>query len=305
VQVPPSTPEETLEILAGLKGHYEKRHNVRFSEDTLKFMVKQADRFIHTNVFPDKAIDLLDEAGAIVGARMDAAEIVEKAKLVEARKAEFDLRLNLFYEAEMMTRIDMSEYGEQHSVARLIGAPPGYVGFDQGGMLTESVRRKPYQVVLLDEIEKAHPKVWNVLLQVLDAGRLTDGQGTEVDFRNVIIIIMTSNIGAKNIVQKFREFLPAAGEGKVRSIIDNLTHNLRAVAKENGFELDITEAVKDFLIEHGGFDPEYGARPMRRTVQTYLEDTLTDDILLKRFASGDKVRSMVNGDEIVREKVAA
>jgi len=219
------------------------------------------------------------------------------------------LAQELFGSAEMMTRIDMSEYGEQHSVARLIGAPPGYVGFDQGGMLTESVRRKPYQVVLLDEIEKAHPKVWNVLLQVLDAGRLTDGQGNEVDFRNVIII-MTSNIGAKNIAQKIREssldfavskpqvnkdeeirndvmrdlkkvmspelinridsvivFQQLAKE-QVRSIIDNLTRNLRAVAKENGFELDITEAVKDFLIEHGGFDPEYGARPMRRTVQT-------------------------------------
>jgi hypothetical protein len=105
VQVPPSTPEETLEILAGLKGHYEKHHNVRFSEDTLKFMVKQADRFIHTNVFPDKAIDLLDEAGAIVGARMDAAEIVEKAKLVEAHKAEFDLRLNLFYEGNQLCSV--------------------------------------------------------------------------------------------------------------------------------------------------------------------------------------------------------
>lgn len=114
------------------------------------------------------------------------------------------LAQELFGSAEMMTRIDMSEYGEQHSVARLIGAPPGYVGFDQGGLLTESVRRKPYQVVLLDEIEKAHPKVWNVLLQVLDAGRLTDVQGNEVDFRNVIII-MTSNIGAKNIAQKIRE----------------------------------------------------------------------------------------------------
>jgi ATP-dependent Clp protease ATP-binding subunit ClpB len=114
------------------------------------------------------------------------------------------LAQQLFGSAEMMTRIDMSEYGAQHSVARLIGAPPGYAGFDQGGILAESVRRKPYQVVLLDEIEKAHPKVWNVLLQVLDAGRLADGQGSEVDFRSVIIII-GSNIGAKNIVQKSGE----------------------------------------------------------------------------------------------------
>lgn len=523
VQVPPSTVEETLQILAGLKGHYEKHHNVTFSADVIEFLVKQADRYIHTNVFPDKAIDLLDEAGAIVGQRMDANEVEAKAKLMAARVAEgkteqdafiklllngevlcthrvepgksyplepslypghtldpnAQLTLRIIYNdvvyssqdgigvngwkvnmpslksleakwdsvtfmrepvavsrediagiissitgievgamteedgkallgmedalhkrvvgqdaavkaiskavrrarvglkdpnrpigsflflgptgvgktevaralaahllgsEKMMLRFDMSEYSEQHSVARLIGAPPGYVGFDDGGALTEAVRRTPYCVVLFDEIEKAHPKVWNVLLQILEDGRLTDGQGTLVDFKNVIVI-MTSNIGAKNIVQKIRQSsldftettAPAAKDEEikndvlrdlkkvmspelinridnvivflqlikeqVRLIIDNLTRTLQAVALENGFEIEITDAAKDYLIEHGGFDPEYGARPMRRAIQSMLEDTLTDDILSARFGKGDKVRTVVRQGKLSWQKV--
>ncbi len=220
----------------------------------------------------------------------------------------------LFDDESMMTRIDMSEYQEKHTVSRLVGAPPGYVGYDEGGQLTESVRRKPYSVVLLDEIEKAHPDVWNVLLQVLDDGRLTDNKGRVVNFKNTIII-MTSNIGSHLITETFEnvtdrnvealmakaklevmtllrqtirpEFLNRVDEiimfapllkNDIKSIISIQLGNLRKLVAESGIQLAFTDYALDFLAEHG-FDPQYGARPLKRLIQKEIINALSRKIL--------------------------
>lgn len=223
----------------------------------------------------------------------------------------------LFDTEDAMVRIDMSEFMEKHSVARLIGAPPGYVGYEEGGYLTEAVRRRPYSVVLLDEVEKAHPDVFNVLLQVLDDGRLTDGQGRTVDFRNTVIV-MTSNLGSeviqsmateeqydemKNAVmeivgQHFRpEFINRVDEvvvfhplqkAQIRKIADIQIGYLRKRLKERDIELDITEAALD-LLGDAGFDPVYGARPLKRAIRTELENPLAQMILAGEFSPEDTV----------------
>jgi ATP-dependent Clp protease ATP-binding subunit ClpB len=224
----------------------------------------------------------------------------------------------LFDTEEAMVRIDMSEFMEKHSVARLIGAPPGYVGYEEGGYLTEAVRRRPYSVILLDEVEKAHPDVFNVLLQVLDDGRLTDGQGRTVDFRNTVLI-MTSNLGSQRIQelagetnyaqmkaevlqivsQHFRpEFLnrvdeivvfhPLARE-HIRSIVDIQLGFLRRRLADREIELELDDAARDLLGE-AGFDPVYGARPLKRAIQQQLENPLAQRILRGDFGPGDVVR---------------
>jgi ATP-dependent Clp protease ATP-binding subunit ClpB len=222
----------------------------------------------------------------------------------------------LFDTDESVVRIDMSEYMEKHSVARLIGAPPGYVGYEEGGQLTEQVRRRPYSVVLLDEIEKAHPDVFNVLLQVLDDGRLTDGQGRVVDFKNTVMI-MTSNVGSHAIAdseltdseresavqralkEHFRpEFLNRLDEtiifhsldeeriGEiVRIQLEDLKERLRA--KKIMLELD-EKAIK--YLAHRGFDPVYGARPLRRAIQNELMNPLAKEIISGKLGEGDKVK---------------
>ena len=223
----------------------------------------------------------------------------------------------LFDTEESMVRIDMSEFMERHAVARLIGAPPGYVGYEEGGYLTEAVRRRPYAVVLLDEVEKAHPDVFNVLLQVLDDGRLTDGQGRTVDFRNTVIV-MTSNLGS-DLIQGFSgsddyeamraavmevvrghfrpEFLNRIddsvvfhplGREHIRSIAAVQTEGLRARLAERGIALSIADAALDRIAELG-FDPVYGARPLKRAIQTRIENPLAREILDGRFVSGDTV----------------
>ena len=223
----------------------------------------------------------------------------------------------LFDDEGMMTRIDMSEYQEKHTVSRLVGAPPGYVGYDEGGQLTESVRRKPYSVVLLDEIEKAHPDVWNVLLQVLDDGRLTDNKGRVVNFKNTIII-MTSNIGSSIIQEAFEdvneknvdevtdktkvevmnllrttirpEFLNRVDEiimfrplmkKEIRGIINIQLDNLKKLVRENGIELEFTDYAIDFLVDNG-YDPQFGARPLKRLIQKEIVNGLS-----KRILAGD------------------
>jgi ATP-dependent Clp protease ATP-binding subunit ClpB len=229
----------------------------------------------------------------------------------------------LFDTQEAMVRIDMSEFMEKHSVARLIGAPPGYVGYEEGGYLTEIVRRKPYSVILLDEIEKAHPEVFNVLLQVLDDGRLTDGQGRTVDFRNAVIV-MTSNLGSQLIqemagdenyddmkaavmtavVKEFRpEFLnriddvvvfhPLQKE-QIREIARIQTQHLRARLRERDLELEITDAALDHLAATG-FDPVYGARPLKRAVQAQIENPLAKRILQGEFGVGETIRVDMDG----------
>ena len=223
----------------------------------------------------------------------------------------------LFDDESMMTRIDMSEYQEKHTVSRLVGAPPGYVGYEEGGQLTEAVRRKPYSVVLLDEIEKAHPDVWNVLLQVLDDGRLTDNKGRVVNFKNTIII-MTSNIGSHLIQDAFDQALPdqldlAAARAKndvmnllkqtirpeflnrvdeiimfeplsrkdIRKIIEIQLNGLKKIVSENEMELEFTPYAIDYLAEHG-FDPQFGARPLKRLIQKEIVNQLS-----KRILAGD------------------
>jgi len=219
----------------------------------------------------------------------------------------------LFDDERAMVRIDMSEYQEKHTVSRMIGAPPGYVGYDEGGQLTEAVRRRPYSVVLFDEIEKAHPEVFNVLLQLLDDGRLTDGQGRTVDFRNTVVI-MTSNLGnqlwegGKTVTRDeivgvlqghFRpEFLNRLDEIVVfhplrkehlAGIVDIQLRRVSRLLAEKGFHLEVTEAAREYLAEVG-YDPDFGARPLKRTIQRELQDPLALKILSGEFHEGETIK---------------
>ena len=239
----------------------------------------------------------------------------------------------LFDDEKAITRIDMSEYQERHSVSRLVGAPPGYVGYDEGGQLTEAVRRKPYTIILLDEIEKAHPDTFNILLQVLDDGRLTDSKGRVVNFKNTIII-MTSNMGAETILENFED-LDALGEKHREDIIEATKEEVFEALKENlrpeflnrideqimflpltreeikkilmillrktakmlesqGIEMKLSEAAKD-LLANLGYDPQFGARPLKRVIQKELINEMSKQILSGDFASGDTIYIDTNG----------
>ncbi|HNR92768.1 MAG TPA: AAA family ATPase, partial [Dokdonella sp.] len=239
----------------------------------------------------------------------------------------------LFDSADAMVRIDMSEFMEKHSVSRLIGAPPGYVGYEEGGYLTEAVRRRPYSVILLDEVEKAHQDVFNILLQVLDDGRLTDGQGRTVDFRNTVVV-MTSNLGSQ-YVQEFagsddeEEYtkMKAAVMGVVQAhfrpeFINRLDEivvfrsldkrQIRQIAKfqiaylekrlaERQLRMEVSDKALD-LLGNVGFDPVYGARPLKRAIQQQLENPLAKEILEGRFASGETIRVDAEGGHLVFAK---
>ena len=232
----------------------------------------------------------------------------------------------MFDDDQAITRMDMSEYMEKHSVARLIGAPPGYVGYDEGGALTEAIRRRPYQVVLFDEIEKAHPDVFNILLQVLDDGRLTDGQGRTVDFRNTLII-MTSNIGSQHLLNlgdgenvnaarvgvmaevnaHFRpEFLNRLDEillferlkpEHMGAIVDIQIKRLQGWLKEKSIILNLSDEARDWLGKQG-YDPSYGARPLKRVIQKSVQDELARELLAGRIADGDKINVDLKGGKI-------
>jgi len=463
--VDPSTPEETINILSNIKSYYEEHHNVQYSEEAIELAVQLSDRYITDRFLPDKAIDVMDEAGARVhlsnikvppeilkleekiedvqnekndvvksqrfeeAARLrdkektlqeeleqakkdwheraetevhdvtseEIAEVVammtgipvdkisepEQQKLLKMEeslkeqvvgqdeaieklskairrtraglkdpekpigsfiflgptgvgKTELAKVLTeyLFESQESLIRIDMSEYMEKFSVSRLVGAPPGYVGHEEGGQLTEKVRRKPYSVVLLDEIEKAHPDVFNILLQVLDDGILTDGMGRRVDFRNTILI-MTSNIGTQDIksfgqgigfdqtegeemdytsmkstVQDALknvfnpEFLNRIDDvivfnplnkDNIFDIIDIMSEDLFERAEELGLDLKFDEPAKEFLTDKG-FDQKYGARPLRRALQKYVEDPMAEDILHDEITEGDTVLITHDGE---------
>jgi ATP-dependent Clp protease ATP-binding subunit ClpB len=217
----------------------------------------------------------------------------------------------MFDDERAMVRLDMSEYMEKHTVSRLVGAPPGYVGYDEGGQLTEAVRRRPYSVVLLDEIEKAHPDVFNVLLQILDDGRLTDGQGRTVDFRNTVLI-MTSNVRSAeamrdvfrpeflNRIDEIVEFEPLSKE-QIGEIVELQLRRVEARLAERGLRLELTDAAKETLAE-AGWDPTYGARPLKRAIQRLLENPLALRLLEGEFAEGDTVRVDAKDDELVFEK---
>ncbi|HET9461120.1 MAG TPA: ATP-dependent chaperone ClpB [Gaiellaceae bacterium] len=217
----------------------------------------------------------------------------------------------MFDDERAMVRLDMSEYQERHTVARLLGAPPGYIGYEEGGQLTEAVRRRPYSVVLLDEIEKAHMEVFDVLLQLLDDGRLTDGQGRTVDFRNTVII-MTSNIRAENELRdRFRpEFLNRVDEvvsfqaltrEQLADIVELQLARLRERLADRRIELEVTDAAKELLAEEG-WDPAYGARPLKRAIQRLVENPLALELLEGRFAEGDVVRADARDGELVFER---
>ncbi|MFS0576089.1 ATP-dependent protease ATP-binding subunit ClpC [Sporosarcina sp. 179-K 3D1 HS] len=456
IQVDEPTVEETIQIISGLRDRYEAHHRVKITDEAIEAAAKMSDRYISDRFLPDKAIDLIDEAGSKVRLRSyttppnlkeleakleairseknaavqsqefekaasfrdkeqkmkeeldktktawkekqgktesevtvnDIAEVVamwtgvpvskiattESAKLLNMeellhkrvigqgeavtaisraiRRARAGLKdpkrpigsfiflgptgvgktelaralaESMFGDEDAMIRIDMSEYMEKHSTSRLVGSPPGYVGYDEGGQLTEKVRRKPYSVVLLDEIEKAHPDVFNILLQVLEDGRLTDSKGRTVDFRNTVLI-MTSNVGAEALKKNryvgfnlhgterdyesmkstmldelkkvFRpEFLNRVDEMIVfhslekehlREIVSLMSNELVKRLVEQDIELIITDAAKEKISEEG-YDPEYGARPLRRAIQKHIEDRLSEELLKGTILTGGQV----------------
>jgi len=238
----------------------------------------------------------------------------------------------LFNDEHAMVRVDMSEFMEQHSVARLIGAPPGYVGYEEGGRLTEAVRRKPYSVILLDEIEKAHPDVFNVLLQVFDDGRLTDGKGRTVDFKNTVII-MTSNIASQQIQQITEEsgadweieahvkdalkqlfkpeFLNRIDEiivfhmlnkDDLRKIVDIQLDDLAERLRDRNIALEFTDGARDQIMDEG-YDAAFGARPLKRTIQQRLENKLAAELLAGRFVEGDTVKVDADAHKFTFEKI--
>jgi len=233
----------------------------------------------------------------------------------------------MFDDEHAMIRIDMSEYQEKHTVSRLMGAPPGYIGYDEGGQLTEAVRRRPYSVVLFDEIEKAHPEVFNVLLQLLDDGRLTDGHGRTVDFRNTVVV-MTSNLGNElwmgkstdetykvdgsildeilrnhfrpeflNRIDEIVVFNPL-GREHLRRIVDIQLQRVEALLQERGYSLEVSPDARQYLADTG-YDPDFGARPLKRTIQRELQDPLALEVLSGNLKVGDLVRVDVGADGLV------
>ena len=290
----------------------EKEKLLRMEEQIGKRVVGQADAVKAVSTAVRRARAGLQDPNRPIGSFMFLGPTgVGKTELTKAL-AEF-----LFDDETALLRIDMSEYMEKHSVARLIGAPPGYVGYEEGGALTEAVRRRPYQVILFDEIEKAHPDVFNVLLQVLDDGRLTDGQGHTVDFRNTLIV-MTSNLGAELLVNQpegqdtdvvrdqvmaivrssFRpEFLNRVDEiilfhrlqkSEMSRIVDIQMTRLAKLLEDRKITIKLETAARDWLADKG-WDPAYGARPLKRVIQKYVQDPLAEMILSGRIKDGEKV----------------
>src|SRR5215831_9356906 len=383
----PSIPE-TVEILRGLKSRFELHHGVKYTANALTTAAELSARYINDRHLPDKAIDVIDEAGALqrilpksrqkkVIGKPEIEEIVSKIARVPARNVsnddrsalknlDRDLKATVFGQDKAidalsaaikmarsglgnpqkpvgcflfsgptgvgktevarqlafimgveLIRFDMSEYMERHAVSRLIGAPPGYVGFDQGGLLTEAITKHPYSVLLLDEIEKAHPDVYNILLQVMDHGTLTDNNGRKADFRNVMII-MTTNAGASELARhsigfatekqagdemaeikrmftpEFRNRLDASisfsslDHEIILRVVDKFLLELEAQLHEKKVEPSFTQELKEFLAEKG-FEPQMGARPMSRLIQDTIRKALADELLFGRLVNGGKV----------------
>ncbi len=405
IDVPEPSIPETIAILNGLKSRFEEHHGIRYEPAALEAAAELSARHINDRHLPDKAIDVMDEAGARlrlvpVGDRGDTVT-VEMVENIVARMArippksvsssdkdvlrtlERDLKLTIFGQDEAiealggaikmsrsglreedkpigaflfagptgvgktevtrqlahclgveLIRFDMSEYMERHTVSRLIGAPPGYVGFDQGGLLTEAVSKNPHAVVLLDEIEKAHPEVFNLLLQVMDHGTLTDNNGRKADFRNVILV-MTTNAGAqemsrasigftqqdhsadgmeilkKSFTPEFRnrldaiiQFAPLEMDSILR-VVDKLVVELEAKLGSNAVTLELDDEARGWIAERG-YDPKMGARPMARIIQEYIKRPLAEELLFGSLESGGHVKITVSKDgelELVSEPV--
>jgi ATP-dependent Clp protease ATP-binding subunit ClpA len=399
VDVPEPSVAETIEILKGLKSRFEQHHGVKYAPAALTTAAELSARFINDRHLPDKAIDVIDEAGAAqkilpkskqkkVISKAEIEEIVAKIARIPAKNVSSDDRnalktldrdlKNVVFGQDRaidalvaairmarsglgnpvkpignflfsgptgvgktevarqlayclgveLIRFDMSEYMERHAVSRLIGAPPGYIGFDQGGQLTEAVTKHPYSVLLMDEIEKAHPDIFNILLQVMDHGTLTDNNGRKADFRNVTII-MTTNAGAGELVKgtmgftssreagdemaeikrlftpEFRNRLDATisfaqlDHDVVLKVVDKFLLELEGQLHEKKVEPSFTPKLKEFLAKKG-FDPQMGARPMARLIQDTIRKALADELLFGRLVAGGHVTIDVGDDDNVR-----
>ena len=396
IDVPEPTLEETVEILNGLKSRFEEHHGIKYADDALTAAADLASKHINDRRLPDKAIDVIDEAGANLRLRPAderpdtvTVEMVENivarmaripAKSVSAsdrdslRTLERDLKLVIFGQDPAiealassikmsrsglrdddkpigmflfagptgvgktevtrqlamsmgveLIRFDMSEYMERHTVSRLIGAPPGYVGYDQGGLLTEAVTKNPHAVILLDEIEKAHPEVFNLLLQVMDHGTLTDNNGRKADFRNAVIV-MTTNAGAaemsrasigftqqdhssdgmeilkKSFTPEFRNRLDAIIQfapldlKSIKRVVDKLIVELEAKLDSNDVTIELDDAARDWIAERG-YDPKMGARPMARIIQEHIKRPLAEELLFGKLEEGGHVRITLSPDD--------
>lgn len=403
IDVPEPSVEQTIEILKGLKSRFEEHHSIKFSAAALTSAAELSARFINDRHLPDKAIDVLDEAGAaqrilpkskqkkVVG-KHEIEEIIAKIARIPPRSVsaddrnalknlDRDLKATVFGQNKAIDalttaikmsrsglgnpqkpigsflfsgptgvgktevarqlayamgmplhRFDMSEYMERHAVSRLIGAPPGYVGFEQGGLLTEAITKQPHCVLLLDEIEKAHPDIFNILLQVMDHGTLTDNNGRKADFRNVVII-MTTNAGAealnktqigftkvsasgdemadikrmftpefRNRLDAIISFAPLDHEIILR-VVDKFLMQLEEQLHEKKVEVVFTDALKDYLAEHG-FDPKMGARPMARLIQDTIRSALADELLFGKLVNGGKVTVDIDADDKIKLEFA-
>ena len=401
VDVNEPTVEQTIQILRGLKSRFEEHHGVKYSSSALTTAAELAARFINDRHLPDKAIDVIDEAGAaqrilpkskqkktigkaeiediiakiarippqtvnqddrsklqtidrdlrnVVFGQEPAIDALASAiKMARAGLGKTDKPIGSFLfsgptgvgKTEVakqlayilgieLIRFDMSEYMERHAVSRLIGAPPGYVGFDQGGLLTEAITKKPHAVLLLDEIEKAHPDIFNILLQVMDHGTLTDNNGRKADFRNVIII-MTTNAGAESLTKRSmgfteskapgdemadikRMFTPefrnridaiisfrALDEDIILRVVDKFLMQLEEQLHEKKVEAIFTEKLRKFLSKKG-FDPQMGARPMARLIQDMIRKALADELLFGRLVNGGRITvDLDDKDQVVLE----
>jgi ATP-dependent Clp protease ATP-binding subunit ClpA len=404
IDVNEPTVEDTVKILKGLKSHYEDFHKVKYTSDALRVAVELSAKYITDRKLPDKAIDVIDEAGAgqmllpetrrkkILGVKEIEAVVAKIARIppksvsktdTEALKElETDLKRTVFGQHEAIAqlssamkmaraglrdpnkpigsylfsgptgvgkteaarqlantlgiellRFDMSEYMERHTVSRLIGAPPGYVGYDQGGQLTDAVDQHPHAVVLLDEIEKAHADVYNILLQVMDHGVLTDSNGKKVDFRNVILI-MTTNAGASDaqrnaigfgrdkvqgeveaalkrlFTPEFRNRLDAVVSFKpltqdiIRQVVQKFVLQLEAQLADRNVTIETTDEAADWLAKNG-FDELYGARPLARMIQEHIKKPLADDILFGKLSRGGHVKVRLKDGKLVFDITSA
>lgn len=403
VDVPEPSVEQAIEILKGLKTRFETHHGIKYSAAALTSAVELSARFIADRHLPDKAIDVIDEAGAaqrilpkskqkkLIG-KHEIEDIIAKIARIPPRTVSSDDRntlktldrdlkavvfgqdkaIDMLARALKMSRsglgnpqkpigsflfsgptgvgktevarqlaysmgmplhrFDMSEYMERHAVSRLIGAPPGYIGFDQGGLLTEAISKQPHSVLLLDEIEKAHPDIFNILLQVMDHGTLTDNNGRKADFRNVVII-MTTNAGAEALSKTQIGFTKTAQAGDemaeikrlftpefrnrldavvsfaaldrevILRVVDKFLMQLEEQLHEKKVEAVFTDALKDYLATNG-FDPAMGARPMARLIQDAIRSALADELLFGKLASGGKVTVDVGADDKIKLEFA-